>query len=198
MLLCIVCEGWADLIWCCAWHSSSIYYTWLLSTRICTRLLQIFDDLSLDSFLSSLLKWWALAIKSCHRFDITLRHHRLLLLSQIFWTDTTVAFRWSSHRFTSCLPEVSFLCWIFRKIHELYFVSLRHLTELVYIVIKVEKSLINLHLFFFLLFLQLFLLFEHCFFSFLLCDYFRFICFWALSFLYYIQELKSFHRIHYS
>ena len=82
------------------------------------------------------------------------------------------------------------------EVHELYFVSLWHLTELVHIIVKVEKSLIYLHLFFFLLFLHLFLFFEHCLFSFLLCDYFRFICLWALSFLNYIQELKSFHRIH--
>ena len=189
-------KGWTDLIRCCSWHSPSINNSWLISARICTWLFKIFDYLGLYSLLSSLLKWWALTIKSCHRFDIAFCHHCLLLLSHIFRTDTTVAFRWSSHRFTPGLPEVAFLSWIFGKINELHFVPLRHLTELVHIVIKVEKSLINLQLFFFLLFLQLFLLFEHCLFSFLLCDYFRFICFWALSLLYYIQELKSFHRIH--
>lgn len=189
-------KGWTDLIRCCSWHSPSINNSWLLSTRICTWLFQIFDYFGLYSLLSSLLKWWALTIKSCHRFDIAFWHHHLLLLSHIFRMDTTIAFRWSSHRFTSTLPEITLLSWILREVHELYFVSLRNLTQLVNIVVEVEKSLINLHLFFLLLFLQLFLFFKHGLFSFLLCDYFRFICLWALSFLYYIQELKSFHRIH--
>ena len=155
MLLSYIWKDWAVLIRCCRSYCPSFLDSWLLCPSISTWFLQIFNNLSFYSLFSSLLKWWALTINSCHRLGISLRHHHQFPLCHIFRTNSAIAFCWSCHRFPSWLTKVTLLCWVLRQVHELNFISFRYLTQLVNIIVEVEKSLINLHLFFLLLFLQL-------------------------------------------